>query len=98
MTATHAIGIDLGGTKILAGVVTRDGEVLRRHERMTPTHSQEELVAELEAAVSELLTDDVGAIGFGVPGPLDLRGGRTYDRSPRRRYGHGQRAAGPPHP
>jgi glucokinase len=79
MTATHAIGVDLGGTKILAGVVTRDGEVLRRHERMTPTHSQEELVVELEAAVSELLTDDVGAIGFGVPGPLDLRAGRTYD-------------------
>jgi glucokinase len=79
MTATHAIGVDLGGTKILAGVVTRDGEVLRRHERMTPTRSQDELVAELEAAVSELLTDDVGAIGFGVPGPLDLRGGRTYD-------------------
>ena len=79
MTATHAIGVDLGGTKILAGVVTRDGEVLRRHERMTPTRSQEELVAELEAAVNELLTDDVGAIGFGVPGPLDLRAGRTYD-------------------
>lgn len=79
MTATHAIGVDLGGTKILAGVVTRDGEVLRRHERMTPTRSQEELVVELEAAVSELLTDDVGAIGFGVPGPLDLRAGRTYD-------------------
>ena len=79
MTATHAIGVDLGGTKILAGVVTRDGEVLRRHERMTPTRSQDELVAELEAAVAELLTDDVGAIGFGVPGPLDLRAGRTYD-------------------
>jgi glucokinase len=79
MTATHAIGVDLGGTKILAGVVTRDGEVLRRHERMTPTRSQDELVAELEAAVNELLTDDVGAIGFGVPGPLDLRAGRTYD-------------------
>jgi glucokinase len=79
MTATHAIGVDLGGTKILAGVVTRDGEILRRHERMTPTRSREELVAELEAAVAELLTDDVGAIGFGVPGPLDLHAGRTYD-------------------
>ena len=33
MSSTHAIGVDLGGTKILAGVVTRDGEVLRRHER-----------------------------------------------------------------
>jgi glucokinase len=78
-TATHAIGVDLGGTKILAGVVARDGTVVRRHERMTPTESQDALVAELEVAVSEVLGDDVGGMGLGVPGPLDLRHGRTYD-------------------
>jgi glucokinase len=79
MTATHAIGVDLGGTKILAGVVTREGEVLRRHERMTTLDSQDALVAELEIAIGEVLEDDVGAIGMGVPGPLDLSTGRTYD-------------------
>ena len=79
MSGTHAIGVDLGGTKILAGVVTRDGEVLRRHERMTSLESQEALVAELETAIAEVLGDDVGAIGLGVPGPLDLVAGRTYD-------------------
>ena len=79
MSGTHAIGIDLGGTKILAGVVTRDGEVLRRHERMTSLESQEALVAELETAIAEVVADDVGAIGLGVPGPLDLDHGRTYD-------------------
>jgi len=79
MTATHAIGLDLGGTKILAGVVTRDGEIVRRHERATSLESQEGLVVELEAAISELLDDDVAAIGLGVPGPLDLMAGRTYD-------------------
>ena len=36
MDDTHAIGVDLGGTKILAGVVARDGSVVRRHERATP--------------------------------------------------------------
>ena len=75
MTATHAIGVDLGGTKILAGVVARDGEVVRRHERITPHGSQEEVVAELEAAVAELLDDSVGAIGFGVPSPIDQKRG-----------------------
>jgi len=79
MTATHAIGVDLGGTKILAGVVTREGEVLRRHERMTTLDSQDALVAELEIAIGEVLDDEVGAIGLGVPGPLDLSRGRTYD-------------------
>lgn len=79
MTATHAIGVDLGGTKILAGVVDRDGGIVRRHERMTPVDSQESLVRELEIAVEELLSDDVAAIGMGVPGPLDLAAGRTFD-------------------
>src|SRR5690242_1336683 len=79
MTATSAIGIDLGGTKILAGVVTREGEILRRHERLTALESQDALVAELEAAIAEVIDDDVGAIGLGVPGPLDLVAGRTYD-------------------
>ena len=79
MSGTHAIGVDLGGTKILAGVVTRDGEVVRRHERMTSLESQEGLVAELETAIAEVLDDDVASIGLGVPGPLDLENGRTYD-------------------
>jgi glucokinase len=79
MTATHAIGVDLGGTKILAGVVTRDGEILHRHERMTPLESQEALVEELQLAIEELMSDEIGAIGMGVPGPLDLPSGRTFE-------------------
>jgi glucokinase len=69
--AGHAIGVDLGGTKILAGVVARDGSVVRRHERPTPQDSQEHVVAELEAAVAALLDDSVAGIGFGVPSPID---------------------------
>src|SRR5215475_4693596 len=69
--AGHAIGVDLGGTKILAGVVARDGSVVRRHERPTPQDSQEHVVAEMEAAVAELLDESVAAVGFGVPSPID---------------------------
>ncbi len=71
MEALHTIGVDLGGTKILAGVVARDGSVVRRHERATPQDSQENVIAELEAAVAELLDDSVGAIGIGAPSPID---------------------------
>src|SRR5438067_2402030 len=78
--AGHAIGVDLGGTKILAGVVARDGSVVRRHERPTPQDSQEHVLAELEAAVAELLDDSVEAVGFGAPSPIDqARGGRGGD-------------------
>ncbi len=69
--AGHAIGVDLGGTKILAGVLARDGSVVRRHERPTPQDSQEHVLAELEAAVAELLDKSVGAVGFGAPSPID---------------------------
>jgi len=71
VNGSHAIGVDLGGTKILAGVVTRSGEILRRHERPTPQDTPEAVIAELEAAVVELLDDEVAAIGFGVPSPID---------------------------
>src|SRR4051794_39576837 len=73
--AGNAIGVDLGGTKILAGVVARDGSVVRRHERPTPQDSQEHVLAELEAAVAELLDDSVGAVGFGAPSPIDQERG-----------------------
>ena len=73
--AGHAIGVDLGGTKILAGVVNRDGSIVRRHERPTPQDAQEHVLAELEAAVDELIDDSVAAVGFGVPSPIDQERG-----------------------
>ena len=45
-------GVDLGGTKILAGVVDRDGQVEQRREHATPVTSQADLLAGLDAAVS----------------------------------------------
>jgi glucokinase len=73
----HVIGVDLGGTKILAGVVDRDGRVERRREHPTPVTSPDDLLDGLDAAVSELLDDDVAAIGFGIPSPIDQRSGRA---------------------
>ncbi len=77
MAADRVIGVDLGGTKILAGVVDRHGTIERRHERPTPTSSQDELLLELEAAVVELRDDGVAGVGFGVPSTIDQRAGRA---------------------
>jgi glucokinase len=71
------IGVDLGGTKILAGLVDRRGQVLRRHERPTPTSSTDHLLAALDAAVEELLDDRVGALGFAIPSTIDQVAGRV---------------------
>jgi glucokinase len=73
----RVIGVDLGGTKILAGVVGRDGQVEQRREHPTPVTSQDDLLAGLDAAVEELLVDDVAALGFGIPSPIDQRAGRA---------------------
>jgi glucokinase len=73
----RVIGVDLGGTKILAGVVDDEGHVERRREHPTPTASQEELLGGLDAAVEELLSDEIAALGFGIPSPIDQRSGRA---------------------
>jgi glucokinase len=74
-TAQRVIGVDLGGTKILAGIIDASGRVDRTFEVATPTSSQEELVDALVGVVEELRTPDVVAAGFGVPTRVDERTG-----------------------
>jgi glucokinase len=73
----RVIGVDVGGTKILAGVVDRDGHAEQRREHPTPTASTQELLAGLDQAVEELMSDDVAALGFGLPSPIDQKTGRA---------------------
>src|SRR5690348_6953695 len=77
MDSATSIGVDLGGTKILAGVVDRDGQVIRRYEVATPTASQDELLAGLDAAVEAVRGDGVAALGFGIPSTIDQQSGRA---------------------
>ncbi|HYZ77724.1 MAG TPA: ROK family protein [Gaiellaceae bacterium] len=77
MDPQRVIGVDLGGTKILAGVVDRAGSVERRRESPTPLDSQEELLQALARSVEDVLEDDVTAIGFGIPSTIDQRSGRA---------------------
>jgi glucokinase len=75
--AQRALGVDVGGTKILAGVVDREGHVVRRDERATPQSSQDALLEGLDSVVESLLDDDVVALGFGLPSTIDQRTGRA---------------------
>ncbi len=77
MAVERTIGVDVGGTKIAAGVVDREGNIGRRLERPTPTESQQDLLAGLDEAVEELLGDEVVALGFGLPSTIDQRSGRA---------------------
>jgi glucokinase len=73
--STTVIGVDVGGTKILAGLVDRDGGVIEHREYPTPLSSEAALLDGLEAAVRDLLDEPVAAAGFGVPSRIDQRRG-----------------------
>jgi glucokinase len=71
MAPQRVIGVDLGGTKMAAGLVDREGSVTGRTVRSTPVASQDELLAALDEVVGSLVDDDVAALGFGIPSTLD---------------------------
>jgi glucokinase len=62
-----AIGIDLGGTKVLAAKVTADGTLDEVRKVPTPRTGVEDLVTCLVALVDELGGSDA-PVGIGVPG------------------------------
>ncbi len=71
MDVPLVIGVDVGGTKILAGVVDRDGNVLSRHLVESPESSEASVLEALEESIEALLDEHVRAIGLGVPANLD---------------------------
>jgi len=83
------VGIDVGGTKILAAVVDEQGRILGRSKRKTiPRKTREPspgLVAERMAkTVREALADagipasEIEAVGASAPGPVDITNGRVF--------------------
>ncbi len=72
------IGIDLGGTKIAAGITTRDGKILAQATTATiAQRSYKDVVRDMAGCALEALEgagktiDDVETIGIGIPGIAD---------------------------
>jgi glucokinase len=66
------VGVDIGGTKVLAGVVDAQGQVLGREQRPTPAGS----AAAVEETIAALVNErgerhPVGAVGIGAAGFVD---------------------------
>jgi glucokinase len=77
MSATETIGVDLGGTKVLVGVVGEGPEVLYQDREVSAGQSQDELLTTLEREVSEAIEarPGVSAVGLGIPCTIDRKRG-----------------------
>lgn len=72
MDKPYAIGIDVGGTNTVVGLVDKRGQILRKGSLSTSTHSEvEDYLNELSSVIKEVLgdtsKDQVKGIGAGTP-------------------------------
>ncbi|NLE25597.1 MAG: ROK family glucokinase [Clostridiaceae bacterium] len=74
----YYIGIDLGGTKIAAGIVDENGKIIKKDSMPTGrTRKSEEIVNDICTLIKKLLNDtnlsdnDIYSVGIGSPGSLD---------------------------
>ena len=83
-TSEHdaVVGIDLGGTKVLIGVVAADNSVLSRYKASTQTHHEPETLLRMIAAGVHTAAEKahvpwsaVRAVAMGIPGPIDAATG-----------------------
>lgn len=66
------VGVDVGGTKIAAGLVDDSGVILQRTRRETPSTDQAAIADAIAACVKELSSDrPVEAVGIGAAGLVD---------------------------
>ncbi len=74
-----AIGIDIGGTKIAAGIISESGELLHRQEVKSDPSDRESMFKQVVTAVEQVLEgtslSEIEGIGVGVPGKVDRENG-----------------------
>jgi glucokinase len=69
---TLTVGVDIGGTKVLGGVVEPSGRVLAHARRPTPAHDPRATLRMINEVITELVdSHPVDAIGIGAAGWID---------------------------
>lgn len=73
----HYVSVDVGGTKILASVVTDSGKIVARHKVKTDRRSKKRLLEQAQGAIEAALGEAkleksaISGMAFGVPGVVD---------------------------
>lgn len=75
----HAIGIDIGGTKIAGALVSESGQILRAARRPTPAHDAEAIVENVVELITSLgAGEGVIAAGVAAAGFVDVAQSVVY--------------------
>lgn len=75
-----AIGIDLGGTSVLGGIINENGEMLKKTKRDTfSANNTNEVLNSIKEVIDELLEDNILGIGIGSPGFIDSKEGKVLE-------------------
>jgi glucokinase len=79
MKEKSLIGIDLGGTKISAGIVNEEKIEKNISVKINAAGSVEEVLQHLFNITDDLMNESITSIGIGVPGLVDSERGLVYD-------------------
>lgn len=76
MRTSYAVGVDVGGTRIAAGLVERKGRILKDAKKLTPKTGPfavvDAIIELVEEVVSGVHDSEVAGIGIGIPGQIDF--------------------------
>ncbi|MBN1134998.1 MAG: ROK family protein [Anaerolineae bacterium] len=85
LAGSHVVGIDLGGTKILAAVVDDDGRIVAEAKVKTrPENGPDAVIERMAQAAQEAVHrlkldwDAIRGVGVGAPGPVDPNAGVVH--------------------
>ncbi len=76
MRASYAVGLDVGGTRIAAGLVERKGRIVREMRRATPKGGPFGVVDAIIECIAEVSSSvhpsEIAGIGIGLPAQIDF--------------------------
>ncbi len=78
------VGVDVGGTKIAAGLVSYEGSILKQKSILTKAERPFEIVVQdiialIKEVASGLSSEELLGIGVGIPGIADKQTGRVFE-------------------
>src|SRR5688572_12449638 len=81
--SSNFVTVDVGGTKVLAAVVTGGGAILARHKEKTDRQSKKRLLEQVYGAIATVIAaanlpiKDIAGVALGVPGVVDTTTGHV---------------------